>query len=196
MSESEPIENRPADRRQFFRLGLGQLLKPLAEYIEQRFPLPVPRTVLRPPGALPEKEFLEACYRCGNCTDVCPVEAIRLLQSRDPEISGTPYIDPDIAGCTVCEGIECTKACPSGALEFLTDRHEIRMGLARVRQQNCLRSRGDPCTVCLVRCPLGEVAIRLDDRDRVRVEESGCVGCGLCQQHCPASPKAIVVTPY
>ena len=27
---------------------------------------------LRPPGALPEKDFLAACTRCGQCVQACP----------------------------------------------------------------------------------------------------------------------------
>ena len=31
---------------------------------------------LRPPGAIPEHNFLAACIKCGQCVQVCPVEAI------------------------------------------------------------------------------------------------------------------------
>jgi len=35
------------------------------------------RTLLRPPGALPEDEFLARCIRCGECMKVCPTNALQ-----------------------------------------------------------------------------------------------------------------------
>ena len=31
---------------------------------------------LRPPGALPENDFLATCIRCGRCVDACPANAL------------------------------------------------------------------------------------------------------------------------
>ena len=33
---------------------------------------------LRPPGALPEKDFLAACTRCGQCVQACPYDMLYL----------------------------------------------------------------------------------------------------------------------
>ena len=33
--------------------------------------------LIRPPGSLAEKEFLERCTRCGECRKVCPNNAIQ-----------------------------------------------------------------------------------------------------------------------
>jgi len=33
---------------------------------------------LRPPGALDEKDFLASCIKCGQCVQLCPVQAIKL----------------------------------------------------------------------------------------------------------------------
>jgi len=41
-------------------------------------------TRLRPPGALNEDKFLAACIKCGQCVQVCPVEAIRLADLTFP----------------------------------------------------------------------------------------------------------------
>lgn len=185
----------PRDRREFFRHGLRRLVAPLADFLEQRLPQIMPREHLRPPGALPEKPFTETCYRCGNCVEICPASAIRKLTSDDPAQSGTPYIDPEIAACIICEGLECMRVCPSGALRMVESRLDIRMGLARVHHGLCLRNHGQDCTVCVDRCPLGRTAIRLDEIGRVEVVDPGCVGCGVCQNACPTSPGSIVVEP-
>jgi len=184
-------------RRAMFRLGLRRLMEPIAEYIEDRLEvqLPVYRTALRPPGALPEREFLDTCYRCGNCVDVCPARAIKPMTREDVERAGTPYIDPDLAACVVCEELACMKACPSGGLKLVADPKDIAMGLARVDHYLCLRHHGQECTVCRDKCPIGTEAIDLSDGDEIEVKVDGCIGCGVCQFHCPALPKAILVDP-
>ena len=48
---------------------------------------------------------LEKCEGCGECLEVCPVEAISLVRGR-------AVIDPDT--CLVCEA--CAQACPQGAI--------------------------------------------------------------------------------
>ena len=195
---SEESKDLARNRRAMFRLGLKKLMEPIAGYLEERLnvPLPVFRTVLRPPGALPEKEFLDTCYRCGNCVDVCPARAIKSMAREDIESAGTPYIDPDLAACVVCEELACMKSCPSGALKVVADRRGIRMGLARVDFHTCLRSRGENCAVCLRKCPLGREAVDLSDGGEVEVKAGGCVGCGVCQFYCPTVPKAIIVEPW
>lgn len=180
-----------------FRLGFRRLMEPLAQYLEERIEalLPILREELRPPGAIREKEFLATCYRCGNCVDVCPAKAIRTLSCDQVDRTGTPYIDPDLAACVVCDELACMKACPSGALKLVADRTDINMGLAVVSHERCIRTRGEPCTACIAKCPLGEAAIRLDASGRVEVRAAGCVGCGACQFYCPTTPKAITVSP-
>ena len=42
---------------------------------------------LRPPGAIAEEPFLAACIKCGQCVQVCPVEAISGFKNRLP----TPF---------------------------------------------------------------------------------------------------------
>jgi len=190
-------EERVHGRRAMFRLGLKKVVEPLADYLQERFDLsaPVPRSWLRPPGALPEGAFLETCYRCGNCVDVCPAHAIRATASDDPQISGTPSIDPDVAACTVCDELACMKACPSGALQPVGSVCEIRMGSAQVNLRLCARTHGEECTICVDRCPIGAGAIGWGSSGQVEVNPEGCVGCGVCQHFCPTLPKAIRVEP-
>jgi ferredoxin-type protein NapG len=185
----------PHHRRDFFRLGMARLLGPALDYVEKRLPVRELGGVLRPPGAIPEARFVETCERSGNCVKVCPAGAIRPLLSAWPKLDGTPVIEPDLAPCLVCKGLECMRVCPSGALKIIPEP-EIRIGLARWREARCLRSDGEDCQICVARCPIGESAIRLDEAGRVDVLPTGCIGCGVCQFYCPAQPKAILVEPY
>jgi MauM/NapG family ferredoxin protein len=199
----EPIEDLPPhDRRNFFLTGLSRLVGPLSDFVESKLPIPLPiiRTTLRPPGAISEKAFLETCLRCGKCADACPAIAIALTTGDDPTYRGTPYVDPDKQACVICDELACMKVCPSGALQ-LVDRLSIRMGLARVEHDICIRSHGEDCTLCVDKCPLGRIAIRLDDAGRVQVIDpaqgtEGCTGCGVCQQACPTTPKSIRIHAY
>lgn len=181
-------------RRAFFREGFAKLVGPLGDFIEQRFDLPVERRLLRPPGALSEAEFLDTCYRCGSCVEVCPADAIYSAPASDENTVGTPVIDPDLAPCVVCEELACMKVCPSGALKLVAAPELIRMGRAKVSDAVCLRSSGEDCTICIDRCPIGDTALRTMDTGPPMVLDA-CVGCGVCQHYCPTTPKAIVVDP-
>jgi len=206
-----PNPEKPVDRRRFFRLGLAELLgpisalaKPLQQAAEQiakldhiRPPEPVRKTVslevwLRPPGALAEQKFRETCSRCGNCVRACPADAIQ-IDATGRRGEGAPFIDPDFMSCVVCEGLQCMHVCPSGAL-IPTSINDIDMGTAVWREEYCLRSSGDSCTICIDKCPLGSAAIELKE-NLVAVNPHGCIGCGVCQTECPTSPKSIYVVP-
>lgn len=205
MGDERLEDMTPRGRRGFFAAGLARLIAPLADFVEKKMPielppltrtldqgLPVMRTMLRPPGALPEGEFLDTCFRCGRCAESCPADAIYLSLSTDPKLKGTPYVDPDRQACVICDELACMKVCPSGALR-LVDRLEIRMGLAQVDHDLCVRSKGENCTICIDKCPIGATAIRLDESGAVciidpRVAGQGCTGCGVCQQQCPTRP--------
>jgi len=168
-------------------------LRPLLDLFDEDPPAPIRAPVLRPPGAIPEIYFGDACQRCGACIEVCPAHAIFALGDDAGAVAGTPTIDPDRGACVVCDGLQCTHVCPSGALLPLDDPHLIQMGLAQVYESLCVRSHGEECTTCVDLCPLGKDAIVFEDSGPPRVYAEGCTGCGVCQQHCPTSPKAIVV---
>lgn len=188
-------DEQEQQRREFFRDGLARLMGPASDYLDRKFGLSEKRTLLRPPGALKESEFLETCHRCGSCVEACPAKAIFAWSSGDSKTEGTPVIDADAAACVVCEGLDCMGVCPSGALLQVESRELIDMGLAEVSAEQCVRSQGEVCTICLERCPLGDTALVMAGDGPPRVLEAGCVGCGVCQLYCPTRPRAIVVIP-
>ncbi len=182
-------------RRAFFREAASRLIAPVADYIEGRVNLSVGQPHLRPPGAIADSLLVETCVRCGACVDVCPADAILPLAAAAGEAAGTPVVDPDSAPCVVCDGLKCTTVCPSGALLPIDNPRDIRMGIAQVYAPLCVRSNREDCTLCVDECPVGEDAIRFNGWGPPEVLANGCVGCGVCQNRCPTSPKAIVVKP-
>lgn len=183
-----------SNRRGFFRNALSKAIGPLAGFIEEKFPSTAVGSRLRSPGAIAEDLLLATCYRCGACADACPADAIFALDPSHGVAAGTPVIDPDRAPCVVCDGLQCTKVCSSGALIELTEARQIRMGLAEVYGPLCVRQADEACSLCVDRCPMGEAALFFPN-EGPPVVRSDCVGCGVCQQVCPTSPKAIVVRP-
>lgn len=74
---------------------------------------------LRPPGALEEKDFLASCIKCGQCVQVCPVQAIQLADLVDGFGVGVPYIEAREQACDFsCDAVQCILACPTGALTY------------------------------------------------------------------------------
>jgi ferredoxin-type protein NapG len=174
-----------------------------------------PAQALRPPGALPENEFLGACLRCGLCVRDCPPQNLKLSDwgetlTRDWASSvavGTPYFEARQIPCEMCEDIPCVKACPSGALDpRLTDITQARMGVAvLIDEENCLNFQGLRCDVCYRVCPVIDKAITLEKISNARsdrhamflptVHADACTGCGKCEKSCVLEQAAIKVLP-
>ncbi|WP_130472048.1 ferredoxin-type protein NapG [Candidatus Magnetaquicoccus inordinatus] len=162
---------------------------------------------LRPPGALPEKEFLGACLRCGLCVRACPYNTLELADVGNGVATGTPFFRARNIPCEMCQDIPCVKACPSGALNpSLQDITKARMGLAVLAdQENCLAFLGMRCEVCFQVCPVMQKAIRLEMRPNTRsgshalflpvVDSAHCTGCGKCEKGCVLTEAAIRVFP-
>lgn len=149
-----------------------------------------PIALLRPPGAVAEHDFLEACTRCGDCHSACPHDAIRHAPDRMREAQGTPIIDPLSAPCLMCEDLPCITACETGALR---PEAPSALGAARIAPLDCLNRHSTPCSVCIERCPVpGAIDFVGDVPD---VNERLCTGCGICQHVCPAPQNAILMLP-
>lgn len=192
--------NVPTSRRRFLKEsagvagGAGLLALGVGMYAKQASALPA--TAIRPPGALPEAEFLAACVRCGLCVRDCPYNTLKLAELGDSVATGTPYFEARRIPCEMCEDIPCVVACPTGALDrALTDIEQSRMGLAvLIDQENCLNFLGLRCDVCYRVCPVIDKAITLERMHNPRsdrhamllptVHSDHCTGCGKCEQAC------------
>lgn len=184
----EPAGSRRAFIRTAAAGAAGAALFPIAALAPQR-------AVLRPPGALPEKEFLRTCVLCQECVRVCPSGALRpaLLESGLLGM-GTPVLVPRQGGCALnpsCPDL-CASACPVGAIRPAT-KETMKIGLAVVHREACLAwDQGAKCLVCVEAC-LNSAAIPYNGR--VTVDPSRCTGCGRCESGCPVPGSAIRVEP-
>ncbi|MFC1684265.1 ferredoxin-type protein NapG [Pseudomonadota bacterium] len=167
----------------------------------------LPSLALRPPGALPEDDFLGACVRCGLCVRDCPFDTLHLAELGDDVATATPYFTARKVPCEMCDDIPCVKACPTNALDHnLTDINDARMGLAViVDQENCVAFQGLRCEICYNACPLKGEALSIEYRRNERsrkhamfipeVHADACTGCGLCERVCILEEAAIKVLP-
>ena len=206
----KPI-SESASRRRFLQettrsVGIVTLLcLGLGIYSRQSHSLPA--EALRPPGALAEDDFVDACLRCGLCVRDCPFDILSLAKAGSGISPGTPYFNARAIPCEMCEDIPCVAACPSGALDHsLTDIDDARMGLAVLfDHKNCLNYQGLRCDVCYRVCPAINKAITLEHRPNIRsgkhalfiptVNPEHCTGCGKCEHACVLDSAAIKVFP-
>ncbi|MCW8853143.1 MAG: 4Fe-4S binding protein [Gammaproteobacteria bacterium] len=192
-SVSKPrLSRKERARREFIRtIGLTAGVVGVASL--GYYPVAAKETIrLRPPGALAEAEFLSSCIKCGQCVQVCPVEAIKLADIMDGFGVGAPYIDARPQACDFsCDGLQCVLACPTGSLTHdINYPHETRMGFAKLaRPEKCLAMQGKGFKG-LARGTDFEGVLRYDEIDRwiaqpVSEHEYDLELCDLCMRQCP-----------
>ncbi len=158
--------------------------------------------LIRPPGALPEKEFLNQCVRCGLCFKVCPTN---MLQPAWLELGLSGLSSPiAVSRRGPCEPqcSACGQVCPTGAIRPLplNEKKWAKMGTASINPSLCLAWEfGRSCLVCDEACPYGAIDLKRVAQHKVAVPfvlEDACSGCGFCEYSCPVQGQsAITVTP-
>lgn len=182
----------PLDRRSFFSQGLTRALREIVGAVEERV---VRAQYVRPPGALPEAAFLAACTRCGACSDVCPVHAITKLPPSAGLAAGTPVLDVAVTACIMCETMPCAAACPTPALEVPAwGWRDAQMAQVEIDASRCITYRDVECGICARVCPVGEDALKMDERGRP-VIGAACTGCGQCLNACVTTPSSLTAHP-
>lgn len=153
------------------------------------------RPFVRPPGALPEPQFLTTCERCRACAEACPEDAIFPAGPQHGAlVEMTPMLALDQRACVLCVEVPCAAACPTGALLPIAPS-AIRIGVAESLSALCLNTLGEECDACVDACPFpGEALWAGDDKVPV-IGTVACTGCGQCVVACRAYPKALVVHP-
>lgn len=209
---SAPKKPKAMDRRRFLmdtaRAAAGCAVAGTLLSLYARDARALPAEALRPPGALPEEDFLAACIRCGLCVRDCPYDTLVLAElGVDGAATGTPFFTARNIPCEMCDDIPCVKACPTGALDHgLTKIDDAKMGIAvLVDEENCLNALGLRCDVCYRVCPVIDEAITLEREHNARsghhaifmpvVHAEFCTGCGKCEKSCVLPEAAIKVLP-
>jgi polyferredoxin len=163
--------------------------------------------LIRPPGALAEKEFLDRCIRCLECVRICESNGA-CLQPAGLELNllnlWTPVAEMRGGYCEYNCNL-CGEVCPTDAIVALSleEKQKTFIGLAYFDKNLCIPyARNEDCLVCEEHCPLPEKAIKFDLREvetpegalrQVKfpcVDRKLCIGCGICETKCPLPGKA------
>ena len=165
--------------------------------IEDKKP-PRRHTPLTPPGSVGARHFFQHCTACQLCVSVCPNGVLRpstdLARLMQPVMSyERGYCRPE---CTKCGDV-----CPTGAIQPLTvaDKSAVQVGHAVWIKKNCVPlTDGVECGNCARHCPTGAIQMVPSDAgnpDSLKipvVNEERCIGCGACENLCPARPFSAI----
>lgn len=185
-------------RRQFISIfGASLVITPLAKsLIYQK----LKGKLIRPPGSIPEPDFLNICIHCGKCMKVCPTNGLQpcILEAG---INGiwTPRLLSRIGGCEKNCNM-CGQICPTSAIRRLPleEKTYAKMGTAVIDRSRCIAWEQDKiCLICDEACPYNAIrSLNETVRDttllRPFVDESICTGCGLCEERCPIEGPAAI----
>ena len=193
------------DRRGLIKQGVHFFAKPAVQSVQNKiekvnetvdkFTKRVP--LLRPPGAITERQFLQDCTRCDKCIHACPKDAILKAPKKFGFlVMGTPYIDPMKNPCVMCDDLPCISACPDSALLPVESPADVNMGYAMLDKKKC-QAYGDTfCQQCIIDCPIPGAITQNQDQQPV-FHKKICTGCGVCVRSCSTVniPVAIKVKP-
>lgn len=204
--EESDDDDKEMSRRNLMRQGVHFFAKPTVANIQGKIDR-VNETVskitrrvplLRPPGAISERAFLQACTRCDKCIHACPKDAIlRVPKKMGFLIMDSPYIDPKKVPCVMCDDLPCISACPDGALLPVPDGPMgVEMGYAILNKNNCQAYGHTFCQQCVIDCPIPG-AITQNQEQQPVFHRNVCTGCGVCVRSCSTVniPVAIKVKP-
>ena len=154
-----------------------------------------------PPGAVSLDRLLQKCTGCQLCVLKCPMKVIVPgSETKDLRRMFIPNLDYSRSFC-LFECNTCTQVCPTDALVPLSlDVKKVtRLGNAVFSPERCIvHIRETACGACAEHCPTGAVymvPVR-NDLYGPEVDTAFCIGCGACENVCPALPeKAIIISP-
>lgn len=160
--------------------------------------IPQRATHITPPGSVGIRHFAQHCTACQLCVSVCPNQVLRPsgnpLRFMQPEMSyERGYCRPE---CT-----KCSEVCPAGAILPITpaEKSATQIGHAVWIKENCVPlTDGVECGNCARHCPSGAIIMVPSDPANPKsvkipaVNTERCIGCGACENLCPARPFSAI----
>lgn len=155
-------------------------------------------TPITPPGSLSAQNMARRCTGCQLCVSQCPNGVLRpsvgLMSMMQPTVSyERGYCRPE---CT-----RCSDVCPTGAIQPITvaEKSSIQIGHAVwVRKNYVPLTDGVECGNCARHCPVGAITMVSSAPGNPAspkipaVNEARCIGCGACENLCPARPFSAI----
>lgn len=155
-------------------------------------------TPITPPGSLSAQHFAQHCTACQLCVSTCPNGVLR------PSTGLSTFMQPTMSyerGYCRPECTKCGEVCPTGAIKPITraQKSATQIGHAVWIKKNCVPlTDGVECGNCARHCPTGAITmVPLDPNDEhspkiPAVNEARCIGCGACENLCPARPFSAI----
>ena len=154
-------------------------------------------TPLIPPGAFSAENMAQHCTACQLCVSECPNGVLRpstdIMKLMQPTMSyERGYCRPE---CTRCSGV-----CPTGAIHKVSkaEKSATQIGHAVWIKKNCVPiTDGVDCGNCARHCPSGAISMvsykTAGGEVMVpAVNNERCIGCGACENLCPARPFSAI----
>lgn len=168
----------------------------LATIIDKQAPRRTAHLV--PPGAQGHRNMNTRCTACQLCVSACPNHVLRpatdLQRLMQPEMSyERGYCRPE------CN--RCSQVCPAGAIKptSLANKSATQIGHAVWLRDNCVvLTDGVSCGNCARHCPTGAISMVTMDESNPdsplipAVNTERCIGCGACENLCPARPFSAI----
>ena len=133
----------------------------------------------------------EKCTGCALCVNACHEGAIGLKDGK------AVLLREDY-----CDGLgDCLPACPADAIHPISpaDKSSIQIGHAVWIRKNCVPlTDGVNCGNCARHCPVAAIEMvpsEVDNPDSPKipvVNVERCIGCGACENLCPARPFSAI----
>ena len=160
--------------------------------------IPVRATPIVPPGAWSARHFAQHCTACQLCVSACPNNVLR--PSTDLQKLMQPEMSYERGYCRL-ECTRCSDVCPAGAIRpiAIEEKSSTRIGHAVWIKKNCIPlTDGVECGNCARHCPSGAILMVPSDSEDVNsvripvVNAERCIGCGACENLCPARPFSAI----